>query len=120
MTEKTTEEKLQQALCELEELKRDKAKGKQGWAVFHDIRNKRLGQLDVSIEFLVELSDSDWQMAFENVRVLRAMPDIFKGVVEYICMGPMFDVVKEGYSIPRYQIVMHRTTEGTEISYEKI
>jgi len=121
MSEKTTEEQLQQALRELESLKIEKSKGKRGWAVFHNMRNKRLGRIEFPIELLCTLTDDEWNSIFNNMRVLQAIPDIFRNIVEYTCMGQMFDVCKEGYTIPLYFVEIDRSRDGmVVVSYEKV
>jgi len=115
----TTEEKLRRALNELEALKIEKARGKQGWAIWHDMKEKRLGLVSVSIELFATMTDEEWNVAFKDVRILQAIPDVFKGTVEYWCSGPMFEVC-EAYSIPKYIIMCERTEDGLKVKYEKV
>lgn len=106
------EEKLRHALSELEALKIEKAKGKQGWAVWHSMEEKRLGRISMSVELLSEISDEEWKNVFGKIRVIQAIPDVFKGTIEYTCMGPMFDVCREFYTIPKYTIRLTKKEDG--------
>lgn len=107
-----TEEMLNEALKELEELRMEKHRGKRGWEYWHNLPNKRLGILEVDVQFISEMSEEEWNMIFGKVRILQAVPDVFKGTVEYTCMGLMFEVC-EAYNIPKYTIECR--LDGNEI-----
>lgn len=118
MTEKSTEQQLSDALKELELLRMEQRQGKNAWVAWHSQSN-RLGEIEVSVHLLAKISDKEWNTMFKNIRVLQAIPDIFKGSITYICSGPMFELYKEGFNVPKYTVIVNQEDDTFTVSYEK-
>lgn len=72
-------------------------------------KQRRIGEFDVSLAMIDEYPDSVKQV-MQNIIIIRAECLYHKDCIRYTGISKMFDVVKLGHDIPRYQMVANDHT----------
>ena len=91
-----------------------------------------IGMIDMKREFNAGIFEMSSRMAVENTAevaeafavmqavVTRAEHLLYRRVIEYTALSPLFDDVEEGCMIPKYEILITKDDDTSAISVEAI
>jgi hypothetical protein len=55
------------------------------------VKEMRIGRIEITREFIECARGDAWDLLMQNIRILRAEYDVFKGTITYDCYSPWFD-----------------------------